>query len=230
MGGCVIVVCLGSMNTKAVVVVGMLVVGLIGGVWIVSNKKLAATTEAPRVASTEEKASDGSLFTSIKEALSKSLSLECKFTNELIADEKVVSKMDVTAYIKNGAVRVSTKAQGKEGESEMILKDKKLYIWGTKDGAFVMELPEVGASGAPVVAGEGGDFSETLAELDKYKDSCKPAVVADSMFVPPADIKFQDLTQMMKQVPSVAPTASVDPEQVKKMIEQYSKEGNQPSY
>ena len=173
------------MNIK-LVVIAILLLGVVGGgVWIVSSKNKAAKTEAPQVATSQEATSGGNLFTSIKDALSKSLSLECQFKNDT-ADQK----FDVIAYIKNGAVRMSTKAEGKEGASEMILKDKKLYIWGSKEGAFVMDLPD---------GGQNANSADTLAELEKYKDSCKPTVVADSMFVPPADVKFQDLSKMMQQ-------------------------------
>ena len=54
----------------------------------------------------------------------------------------------------------------------------------------MMDLPD---------GGQNANSADTLAELEKYKDSCKPTVVADSMFVPPADVKFQDLSKMMQQ-------------------------------
>lgn len=36
-----------------------------------------------------------------------------------------------------------------------------------------------------------------MASMEKYKDSCKPAVVADSEFTPPTDVTFQDMSKMM---------------------------------
>ena len=63
-----------------------------------------------------------------------------------------------------------------------------------------------------------------MAQMEKYKDSCKPAVVSDSLFVPPIDIKFQDYSQMMKSVLSITPGQGSSEDYQKaaqKMMEQY---------
>jgi hypothetical protein len=57
---------------------------------------------------------------------------------------------------------------------------------------------------------EGGSPSneaqgeKVLAEMEKYKSYCKVETVSDSLFTPPADVKFTDLESMMKgfKVPS----------------------------
>lgn len=218
------------MNTKSAVVVGVLLVLAIGGgAWLVSGKDQAAKTEVPAVSTSQESSGSGTLFASIKDALSKSISLECNFTNAMDLGEKSEKKdLKVTAYIKNGAMRMHSATIADDiaqTDSDVIFKDEKMYIWSSKSGGIVMELPEIDAKNAPVVGGPGqNNGAEVFEELEKFKDSCKPAVVADSMFVPPSDVRFQDLTPMMQQLPSAVPTASVDPEEVKKLMEQYSGE------
>ncbi len=217
------------MNMKIVVIVLFLIAVSGLGFWVLGSRNKPSQPETVEVATSNEAAGGGSLFTSIKDAISKSLSLECNFTNMVDLGEAEGKKdIKVTAYIKNGAVRVRSTYVADDiahVDSDMILKDKKLYVWSPKTGGFVMELPEAEVSSLPKASGSStNDFSETLEDLEKFKDSCKPAVVDDGLFVPPADVKFQDLTQMMQQLPSAAPAASVDPEQVKKLMEQYSEE------
>jgi hypothetical protein len=66
----------------------------------------------------------------------------------------------------------------------------------------------------PGAATVGNKDASVLAGIEKYKDSCKTEVVDDSFFVPPADIKFQDMnafTESLKQVPTVnVPTTGAE--------------------
>lgn len=141
------------------------------------------------------------VFESIQDALSKSLSLKCVYK-----DEKGVQTI---TYIKGGAVRVNMEGiKDNEQPSSIILKDKKMYMWNeiSKTGfTYTITEPVVtpGTDKAPAV--DNKDAS-VLAGIEKYKDSCKTEVVADSFFVPPVDVKFQDMSafteSLQKQVPT----------------------------
>lgn len=170
-------------------------------------------------------------FTSIKDALSKSLSLECSFTDEQGRQTK--------SYMKAGAVRTDFTAAKTEDSGSVIIKDKKMWFWNSaKKEGMMMEVPDVKSEDLPKVTqpqsteDNSADPSDIMASLEKFKDSCKPGVVSDSLFTPPSDVKFTDYSQMMKDMQKVIPTGTqggapqFDQSQVEKMMQQY---GNQDS-
>ncbi|MCL4364575.1 hypothetical protein M1328_05055 [Patescibacteria group bacterium] len=155
--------------------------------------------------------SAGSVFTSIKDALSKSLSLKCTYK-----DEKGV---ETTTYLKNGAIRVVMTNTETNQPNNVIMKDKKMYMWddATKAGfVYAVTTPE-NVSPVPTEAISGtaqpekstGDQQQEslLTQINKFKNACKPDVIADSMFAVPTDVKFQDMNalqnEMIKNLPKV---------------------------
>ena len=157
-------------------------------------------------------------FTSIKDALTKSVSLECEYTDP----ENRVTKV----WIKNGAVRSDMTGSNPEDNGSVIMKDKKLWMWNSQ-GAFMMTIPDV----TPVEGEEAESTNQSdqiLKDLEEYKEDCKPAVVGDDKFTPPSDIDFQDMSKMMEGVTVPAQGSSgYSEEEVKKMMEQY---GGQEAY
>ncbi len=138
--------------------------------------------------------SNGNVFTSVKDAISKKMTLVCEFS-----DEKGTS---TKSYIKNGAVRVSSGGTNTNESGEFIMKDNKMYMWNetTREG-FVYNVPE----GDQTTQISQGD--EYLNMIDAYKDSCKVATVENSYFVPPTDVNFQDMSKILedlqKQIPAI---------------------------
>lgn len=171
---------------------------------------------------------EGNVFTSIQDALSKSLSLKCVYK-----DEKGIQ---TTTYIKGGAVRVNMEGiTDNEQPGSIILKDKKMYMWNevSKTGfTYTITEPVVtpGTDKAPAV--DNKDAS-VLAEIEKYKDSCKTEVIADSFFVPPSDVKFQDMSAftegLMKQVPttSTGDQNTVNQDYINELMKQISPEAGE---
>jgi hypothetical protein len=174
----------------------------------------------------------GNVFTSIKDALSKSLSLKCVYKNE--------EGVETTTYIKGGAVRVmmTSAAAGDEQPDNIIMKNKMMYMWNntTKTG-FSLKLEEPkDLTPFPTVkqdrnAVKKEDQQESvLAEIEKYKDACKAEVVSDSMFSVPTDVKFQDMNalqeQMMKKVPQVPQVGNQEDAQkyIQEMMQQQGAE------
>lgn len=141
------------------------------------------------------------IFTSVKDALSKNLTLVCDFKDE--------SGTSVKSYIKNGAVRVSTVGSTEAQSGDIIIKDKKMYMWDvkTKTG-FVYDIPD-SESSENKTSGLGGTevvkSDAYLNMIDKYKDSCKVSAVEDSYFVAPADVKFQDMSKFLEDLKKQMP-------------------------
>lgn len=171
---------------------------------------------------------NGGIFTSIKDALSKSMSLKCVYKDE--------EGVETTTYIKGGALRVMM-INAKEGEqpNNIVMKDKMMYMWNdtTKTGfSYKIEEPK-DVTPIPTVEDKtvnketGDDQKESvLAQIEKYKDTCKVETVVDSMFAVPTDVKFQDMSalqeQMMKTVPQAPQGGSQ--EDMQKYIQEMMKQ------
>ena len=73
-----------------------------------------------------------------------------------------------------------------------------MYLWNGKQG-YIYEIPE-NQSADGKTEGSGNSQKEGLIKsLEAYKDACKPAIVSDTIFTPPSDVTFTDLSSMMKQ-------------------------------
>ncbi|OGK09292.1 hypothetical protein A2767_03590 [Candidatus Roizmanbacteria bacterium RIFCSPHIGHO2_01_FULL_35_10] len=202
---------------KSLPVIIVVILLLLGGGAFLAFKNKPAQPGAVNTNVGQGQTQDGNVFTSIKDALSKSLSLECTYKDE--------KGTESTTQIKGGAIHVVAKTltNGKEINSQIIMKDRKMYSWDeeTKKG-FVFEIPDetlqtTPSSQTPTGENKGESF---LAEIEKYKDACKPAVVSDSLFTPPTDVEFQDFSSVFQNIPTgtsgngAAP--SFDLEQLKK--------------
>ncbi|HYK09142.1 MAG TPA: hypothetical protein VEW42_06635 [Candidatus Eisenbacteria bacterium] len=211
-----------------VVVVVLLLLLLVGAGYYLYTK--SAQKMAPKVENEEH----GGVFNTIKDALSKNLSLECHFTS----DEGVAT----VAYLKLGSVHVDANV-GKSDATSILMKDKKMYFWqvGSKKGT-IMNVPEVsitpsttGSMQPTLSAGSGSSTGQVedksqglMTTLEKFKESCKPAAVADSLFTPPSDVTFTDMSQMMKAIPSSTPSGyptGMTQQDVQKMMQQYKPTG-----
>ncbi len=155
----------------------------------------------------------GGVFSSIQDALSRSLTLQCEYPDD--------KGNKTTVYIKGGAIRVMGYSVGEgQAQGHTLMKDNKMYIWNddSKEGmVFAFNPQEIQKSaesiknemaGAKQTANQGEDF---VKGLEQYKQYCKSASVPDSVFSLPSGIKFVDLEQQMKD-------SGVD---VQKMMQQY---------
>lgn len=173
------------MNKKIIIAVIVSLLVLAGGVYYMKFKSGSQNKNNTNLTSDSK-----NIFTSVKDALSKKLTLVCEFKDD--------SGVSTKSFLKNGAVRVSS-------TSEFILKDKKMYMWDlkTKQG-FVYDIPDT--TNAGTTGGEINQSESYLNMIEKYKDSCKVATIEDSYFVPPTDVKFQDMSKLLedlkKQIPA----------------------------
>lgn len=190
-------------------IIGIVVVVLLALLGFMGFKFLGSKSS-----STGGTAGGGNVFTSIKDALSKSVSLQCDYTD--------ATGIKTTAYIKGGAIRSDTVGKTAEESGSAIIKDKKMYFWNSQ-GGFVLDVPDE-AKTPSVTPGKGTESPENIMNsLEQYKESCKPAVVSDSLFTPPADVKFQDVSQMFKGTGGAGGLVpSVDQSQYQKYLQQIS--------
>lgn len=190
-------------------VIGLLVLVALG-VMVLSKSKKApevASTQAPTPTST-------SLISSIKDALAHSVSLSCSFTTP--------EGVKTVASIKNGMIRSDFTGNTAQKSGSVIMRDKKIYFWNGTTG-MIMSVPEVTPS--PSVNPTGSTTSQgqdVMENLEQYKAYCHPATVADSLFVIPTNVKFQDTSSMMKGVSTgtMMPATTGVPTQYQQMMRQ----------
>lgn len=208
------------MKTKQLIIIAVVVILVllgIGGYYLMGQKGTAPATNLPTANTVSPTASAG-MFGSIKDALSKSLSLQCVYEE---------NGKKTTAYIKSGAVRADMMGGTKEENGSVIVKDNKMYFWNGKEGMMLaFDIDQISPSGTAAKTQPSktpnADFMEGL---EKYKDACKPATVSDALFTPPADVKFVDQTKMMedaqKLMKGVTPGSAMSEEDLKKLMQQY---------
>jgi len=144
----------------------------------------AGTTPQTEQNQTQEEGK--TIFDSIKDAMSKSLSLECKYAEK---------ETEVVAYIKGKSVRSDSEYQGTK--TSVIIKDNQMWLWTNKDNqGMVLDVGESSQDQAGQTGTTNPD--DVIEAIEKYKQNCRQTIVADSLFNPPGNIDFQDLSQMLK--------------------------------
>lgn len=172
-------------NNKIILIVGGVIVLALVFMFLTSNK---TTTNDQTIDNNPTTTQENTVFDSIRDAMSKSLSLKCEYP----AGETMV-----TAYIKGNSIRIDSRG-GEDNNTSAIMKDNQLWSWDDKKGEGIV-MPLVQPDGE-----EKSDSEQIINDLEQQKQNCQPAVVADSVFVPPANIKFTDLSEMMKSLTGVA--------------------------
>lgn len=197
----------------------LLLLVIAGGAFAFMN--LTKTAKNTLTANPQEAAptKSSSVFNSIQDIFTnKSLSLSCNFTD--------AEGRNTVSYIKNGEIRADVTGKTASQNGSIIVKSNTMYFWNGPQGMMLKFDPSQMMGGANGSA-QSAQGQAALASLDKYKESCKPAVVDDNLFTPPANVKFQDVSQIMKTLPSGAAGAnstavpSINPSDYQKMMQQY---------
>ncbi|QQG41301.1 MAG: hypothetical protein HYV90_03965 [Candidatus Woesebacteria bacterium] len=175
-------------NKAAIAVVVILLLGIAGYFYFSKSKNV------------ETASGISSGVKSLKELLASGVPQKCTFASD---DES--GKTEGTSYIAGGKVRAdfTSTLNGKTTVSHMISDNKTSYIWTDDDkNGFKMTVPDsdTKATTAPVT-GEAAQASEVdLNQKSDYK--CSAWIPDNSMFTPPADVKFTDFSEMFKPSPA----------------------------
>lgn len=197
-----------------VVIIILAIVG-IGGFMMMGNKSSDKVPSQTQSAVGEKAPANESVFSSIKDALSKSVSLECTYTDE--------SGRNSVTYIKGGAIRSDFTAKDTAESGSMIMKDNKMYFWNGKTGMMMEFDPSAMMGGTPTQNVTPGQQKpeDVIGALEQYKQYCKNATVSDSLFVPPTDVKFTDVSAMTKGVQTSPAGGAMTQEQIEALQKQY---------
>lgn len=190
-----------------VAIVAVLAVVGIGGYAVMKNAPANSTNSQGNTPASQGQANNGNgVIGSIQEALQKSLSLQCDYTD--------ASGRKSVTYIKAGAIRSDFNGSNGDESGVMLMKDGKAYIWNTvkKEGVTMeFDMAQMGRNMKENTQIPGQNPADFVKELEQYKQYCHTATVADSLFVVPTDVKFTDLTSMMKDVQKMMPSGIINP-------------------
>lgn len=152
--------------------------------------------EQPKGESVTEK-----IGSSLKEAFGLGRSMKCTYT----APEGGLT----TILVKDKKVRIEGAQFGSgEGKSGGMINDGQwIYIWdnekkeGMKYQVSALKTAAESQEEETSSLKNWADFGKWAEENEKkYSMQCSGAALADSQFVPPADVQFQDLTEMFLQI------------------------------
>jgi len=186
---------------KNVIIIIIVILILGGGAFVFAQSKKGASSE--------------NIVTTVKDAVSKTASMQCDYVDE----EGRASK----TYIKNGEFRSDYTGKTPQDSGSIIVTGKKMYMWTADKKGFSYDIPQVTVTPGQNVAPAGDNKKDAfVAEVNKYKDSCKGAIVSDSLFTPPTDVQFTDYSKMMMPQQGTGTTpGSMTQEQMKQYQQQY---------
>lgn len=200
------------MNKKVAIIAGIGLIVVLGiiGFFVFQNSNNSQTSLENT--SNRKAESMSSPFESLQDVFTnKNLNLVCEFTSE--------GGQKTAIYVKNGMVRTSSKGNTPQEAGDAIIRDNFVYFWNDSSAVKVPFNPEDLES-----AQQNVQTQQSLSDLEKYKDSCKTAVANDSLFTPPSDITFQDLSNLMQAMPSGSASESEDAptqEEIEALMKQY---------
>lgn len=125
------------------------------------------------------------IFSSIRDAFDRSVSLRCEYV-----DEDGATSIN---YIKNKMIR--TEAAGtKPGAMKVygLFRDDKAYIWDETSGTgMILSMDKMSDNPMKMGEAEVKGTDDIVAVLEAKKDKCRAESVPDSYFEVPGNIKFQ---------------------------------------
>lgn len=175
------------MNTKVIGVIAALILLLVaGGAYFLSQNK----TTSPTTDSSKEQTTTESKSSSLLDLLSSGKSQRCTFKTTTST-----GLTEGTFYIASTKVRgdIKTTVNAKTQEMSLIRDGDMNYIWGSSLGSntgikMKVSLEDVSKNQ------QASGFIDPSNKLDY---NCMPWTTDASLFTPPANIKFTDMTSLV---------------------------------
>jgi len=151
-------------------------------------------TQINQVKTVNQNQKNNQVITSIKDALTASMSVKCQYQTE---------KGDkVTVYLKNKKIRADN-ISASNLENSVIYTDEKIWFWEpkTKKGiVFSTKFLKQQTSKEQTLSQSIPDRQEIINKAEEYRQKCQKESLPDSLFMPPKDVKFDDFESMMKEL------------------------------
>lgn len=175
----------------------LIILILLGGIGFMAMNKKSATPQIPenstgqtQIDSTVQ--TENSVKSSLKDLLSKGIPQKCTYTDNL-------NNVDMSgiSYMSGNKVRTdfNNLVEGKTVSSHMIFADNTAYNWsdGQKTGMMFKMDPNQIKDAQKDTAATNQQFDPN--KVVDYK--CSPWIADNSLFTPPTDVQFSDLSTMM---------------------------------
>lgn len=180
------------MNKKIAIGIAVVIL-LAGGAYYFQSQNKSKVSDDGQMTN-EKKGAGNTIAESIRDMMNRGAVLECTYEAD---GEKT------TAYIKGKSVRsTSALSSDPKAPNNFLYIDSKIYFWNdtTKEGMF-MSAPEQTGKTPESTQFDKDINTDIVGQLEQYKNSCKPSSVSDSLFTVPSNVKFQDFSELMKQIP-----------------------------
>lgn len=170
------------MNKKVILITTVALLLALGIFFLLKGKQNAS----------QDNSSPASVSKSIKDLIASGVSQKCTFT-----DNTGSSLQESVTYISNKKMRgdFTSTVSGKIVKSHMIVVDTTSYIWTDGDiNGFKSTFTDSTQS-------NDSNTNQIPSGIDVNKQGdykCSAWVVDESYFVPPADVKFTDFSEMFK--------------------------------
>jgi len=146
-------------------------------------------TNQTQPSSTQTNQNKKSVIQSIKDAVTKNVSFKCQYQPE-------GGSQIITRYFKGGKIR-SEYSLGSGTENIAIVDNNRVWNWQPKEKKGVVFSIDL-FKGKTTPDNQSYDKEEIIKQVEKYRQNCQVENLPNSLFVPPADIKFQDMDEIMK--------------------------------
>lgn len=104
----------------------------------------------------------------------------------------------VTIYMKGSRMRMDTTPADAHG----IYTEDTMYTWSGNQG-MMMKMEDIKKMAGDAQAYKPKTQEEVISNAEQTNAQCSPASVDESMFSPPGDVQFQDLSELLKQMPQI---------------------------
>lgn len=193
------------MSKQVGIIVGVVLLLLVGGFGYMQLSS-KAKTQGPTGNDTTNSADNGSTMGSLKDLLTAGKSVSC--TVSYTGDQAGTSG---TTYVSGKKMRsdFTMKSEGKEIVSHMIQDGTYAYIWSA-DSTVGTKMKVDVAQEAGTDTADTQTQSQSAVDLNqKVNMKCSGWSVDESMFTPPATVKFTDLSEALKNLPKTSDYPSI---------------------
>lgn len=193
------------MNGKIIGVVVVLAILLIGGFFLMGKKAMApedtATTTEENGMVSDENTPSNTFTGSMRELAMRGGSYKCSVA---ASGTEGAGMTNMVVYVDGAQVRTdATMEQGGQGavESHTITDGQFMYMWSSSMAqGMKMKIPEAGAG----TGGATGSDTTGPNYDTRYSYDCDPWSADASVFAPPADVTFMEMSAAMQGMPTGA--------------------------
>jgi hypothetical protein len=188
-------------KSKGLIIVAVIILVLIGGALYLNLGKSTTTPQDAKM--TEEKTQNAGemIKGSLKSLFGTGKNVTCTVNN-------IENDGTGTVYVSGNKLRgdFTNSADGKTIESHFIQDEQFSYLWSSEMDQGIKMKAELGTEKSTTSDSKNAKAPSTeTVDLNKEVDyKCSNWIVDNSKFIPPSDVKFSDMSDLM--MPKITPS------------------------